>query len=90
MPVHLDQHTVAFCDPRGPVDHLDVRYAAVATERTEARVSDESLAVRWWTLDVLPALEPEMRELVVQARERCGAWDELDQSPEPSSRAPIE
>jgi 8-oxo-dGTP pyrophosphatase MutT (NUDIX family) len=90
-PVHLDVHTVDFCDVRGPVDHLDVRYAAVAPADAKARVSGESLAVRWWTLDVLPVLEPEMRDLIVQARERCGVWDRRNgQSPEPSSRAPIE
>lgn len=70
-PVHLDRHTVAFCDPDGPLDHLDVRYAALAPEGADARVSDESLAVRWWPLDALPTLEAEMHELIALAVDRC-------------------
>ena len=45
-------------------DHLDVRYAALAPAGAEARASDESLDVRWWPLDGLPDLEPEMHELI--------------------------
>jgi 8-oxo-dGTP pyrophosphatase MutT (NUDIX family) len=82
-PVHLGRHTVPFCDPRGPVDHLDVRYAALAPAGADAAVSDESLDVRWWPLDGLPDLEPEMHELIALARA-------LLQSPELASRAPAE
>ncbi len=83
VPVHLDRHAVDFCDPRGTVHHLDVRYAAVATAGGGPRASDESLDVRWWPLDALPALEQEMHELIALARERL-------QSSAPSSRAPAE
>jgi 8-oxo-dGTP pyrophosphatase MutT (NUDIX family) len=69
-PVHLDRHAVGFCDPRGTVHHLDVRYAAVAPAHVEPVVSDESLAVRWWPLDDLPDLEDEMRELIALATAR--------------------
>jgi 8-oxo-dGTP pyrophosphatase MutT (NUDIX family) len=74
VPVHLDRHTVGFCRPHGTVDHLDVRYAAVAPAGAEAAASEESLDVRWWPVDALhdvrPALEPEMEELVELARAR--------------------
>jgi len=66
-PVHLDAHRVNFCHPDGPVDHLDVRYAAVAPY-DEPVVSDESLDVRWWPVDALPTDEPSMLELVALAR----------------------
>lgn len=70
-PVHLDRHAVGFCDPRGTVHHLDVRYAAVAPADVEPAVSDESLEVRWWPLDALPDLEDEMRELIALATARA-------------------
>ena len=42
----------AFCDPRGDVHHLDVRFVARRSGRTPTHaVSDESLDVRWWPLD---------------------------------------
>ncbi len=83
VPVHLDRHAVDFCDPRGTVHHLDVRYAAVAPDGSGPRASDESLDVRWWPVDALPTLEQEMHELIALARERL-------QSAAPSSRAPAE
>jgi hypothetical protein len=69
--VHLDDHAVEFCDPRGTVHHLDVRYAAAAPPGALHRVSDESLDVRWWPVDALPdSIEDEMRVLV---RRSCEA-----------------
>jgi len=62
-PIHLDAHRVDFCHPDGPVDHLDVRYAAI-TSYNEPVVSNESLDVRWWPVTALPTDEPSMRELV--------------------------
>lgn len=85
VPVQLNRHTVAFCDPRGPVDHLDVRYVALAPAGAEATASDESLAVRWWPLGRLPGLEPEMHELIALARDRA-----QEAASPPSSRAPAE
>jgi 8-oxo-dGTP pyrophosphatase MutT (NUDIX family) len=70
VPVHLDLHTVSFCDPRGPVRHLDVRFAAVAPHDAAHEVSAESLDVRWWPLDALPPLEEEMHTLIGLARAR--------------------
>jgi 8-oxo-dGTP pyrophosphatase MutT (NUDIX family) len=70
VPVSLDAHAVEFCDPRGTVHHLDVRYAAVAADGVEHRASEESVDVRWWPLDALPELEDEMVRLIGWARER--------------------
>jgi 8-oxo-dGTP pyrophosphatase MutT (NUDIX family) len=86
-PVHLDLHHVEFCRPHGRADHLDVRYAALAPVDARASASDESLAVRWWPLDALPDLEPEMHTLIALSRERLAA---PAQSASPSSRAPAE
>ncbi|MFI2366192.1 NUDIX domain-containing protein [Promicromonospora sp. NPDC019610] len=74
VPVHLDEHVVPFCrpgtgDPDRPVHHLDVRFVAVAAPGAETAVSDESLDLRWWSVDELP--EPELTELVTLARARA-------------------
>ena len=70
-PVHLDEHVVGFCDPRGDVHHLDVRFAARAPVGVRHLASEESLDVRWWPVDALPSgLEPEMYELIRLARAR--------------------
>lgn len=71
VPVHLDEHEVAFCDPRGPVRHLDVRFTALAPDGAAHATSAESLDVRWWPVAALPDdLEDEMHELVATARAR--------------------
>lgn len=70
VPLHLDRHTVGFCDPRGEVRHLDVRYGAVAPSDARHAASEESLDVRWWPVDGLPELEDEMHTLIGRARER--------------------
>ena len=78
-PVHLDRHEVRFCDPRGPVRHLDVRFLAVAPPQAVHAVSEESLDVRWWPVDALPAGTEDLHELVALARARL--------QPRASSRA---
>jgi ADP-ribose pyrophosphatase YjhB (NUDIX family) len=71
VPVHLDEHAVDFCDPRGTVQHLDVRFTALADSAAAHAASVESLDVRWWPVDALPeGLEAEMHELVAVARDR--------------------
>jgi 8-oxo-dGTP pyrophosphatase MutT (NUDIX family) len=70
VPVQLSEHAVPFCDPRGGVHHLDVRFVAVAPPGTDHAVSDESLDVRWWPADGLPDPEPDLVELVDLARAR--------------------
>lgn len=72
VPVHLDRHEVGFCDPRGMVRHLDVRYCAVAPEGARHATSAESLDVRWWPVDDLPELEDEMHHLIALSRARLG------------------
>nr|WP_218851723.1 NUDIX domain-containing protein [Nocardioides panaciterrulae] len=70
VPAQLDVHPVSFCDRRGTVHHLDVRYVALAPAGADHATSAESLDVRWWPLDDLPELEPEMHQLIGLARER--------------------
>jgi 8-oxo-dGTP pyrophosphatase MutT (NUDIX family) len=69
-PLHLSRHPVEFCDPRGTVRHLDVRFLARAGADVQPVVSEESLDVRWWPLDDLPTDEPDMLELVELALAR--------------------
>jgi 8-oxo-dGTP pyrophosphatase MutT (NUDIX family) len=71
MPVQLSEHEVPFCDPRGGVHHLDVRFAAVAADAARHAVSEESLDVRWWPADALPDPQPDLVELVALARRRA-------------------
>jgi hypothetical protein len=61
---------VGFCDPRGPVQHLDVRYVARAPLAAQPETSEESLDVRWFHLSALPELEDEMHALIAIARSR--------------------
>lgn len=68
QPAQLDVHPVPFCDPRGEVHHLDVRYVAIAPPTAREVTSEESLDVRWWPIDALPELEPGMVDLVGLAR----------------------
>lgn len=86
-PVHLDLHRVEFCRGHGRADHLDVRYAASAPAGARPRTSDESLEVRWWPLEELPDLEPEMHELIARARQRLA---QSTGSPTGSRRAAVE
>lgn len=66
----LDVHPVPFCDPRGTVHHLDVRFVARAPHDATHALSEESLDVRWFDLDDLPELEPSMHDLIAIARAR--------------------
>ena len=72
-PVHLSLHEVGFCDPRGPVRHLDVRFLARLGGTDEPVVSEESLALRWFPVDEVPTDEPDMLDLIRLARERATA-----------------
>lgn len=69
-PVHLNAHDVPFCNPRGTIQHLDVRFVAIAPEEALHAVSDESLDVRWWPVGALPTEDPDIHELVTLARSR--------------------
>jgi 8-oxo-dGTP pyrophosphatase MutT (NUDIX family) len=69
-PLHLSRHAVAFCDPRGTVHHLDVRFLAVAEPDGLPLVSEESLDVRWWPVDDLPTQDVDMVEMIALALAR--------------------
>jgi 8-oxo-dGTP pyrophosphatase MutT (NUDIX family) len=71
VPVQLSEHAVPFCDPRGGVHHLDVRFVAVAGPAAAHAVSDESLDLRWWPAGALPDPQPDLVELVALARARA-------------------
>ncbi len=70
VPVHLSLHPVDFCNPRGTVRHLDVRFLAHLGSSSEPVVSDESLEIRWFGVHDLPTDEPDMVDLIRLARER--------------------
>lgn len=63
-PVHLSAHTVDFCDSRGTVTHLDVRFVARVEPEIAYAASDESLNVAWFDVEALPTDEPDMVELI--------------------------
>jgi len=69
-PLHLSRHVVEFCDPRGPVDHLDVRFLALLGSEVEPVASEESLDVRWWPVGELPTEETDMVEMIELALQR--------------------
>lgn len=87
VPVQLSDHEVPFCDSRGGVHHLDVRFVAVARPDAVHAVSEESLDVRWWPADRLPDPQPDLVELVRLTRARLQS---VSESPGTSRRAPAE
>ena len=64
MPVHLSEHVVDFCNPRGPVTHLDVRFVARVDPSISYTTSEESVRLGWFSVDDLPTDEPDMLELI--------------------------
>jgi 8-oxo-dGTP pyrophosphatase MutT (NUDIX family) len=81
VPVQLSEHAVPFCDPRGGVHHLDVRFVAVADGSATHAVSEESLDVRWWPADALPDPQPDLVELVALARSAVDARGQSTSEP---------
>jgi 8-oxo-dGTP pyrophosphatase MutT (NUDIX family) len=73
-PLCVDEHPVEFCSERGTVHHLDVRFVAVAEPDASHATSEESLDVRWWPVDALPATFDDMYALIdaAVARVRAG------------------
>ena len=53
-PLHLSRHR-APCRPDVVDWHLDFQHLVLVPEATTPQVSDESLDVRWWPVDALPA-----------------------------------
>lgn len=74
-PVSLDRHLVR-CGG-GAAEHLDVQYVALAPAGAQARISSESLDLRWFALGELPEdADAALRALVARARDRVtGAFD---------------
>lgn len=83
-PAHLSLHAVPFCDPRGTVRHLDVRYVARVPRGTRPQRSAESLELRWFPVDDLPTDEDDMVQLVRLATDRRPAQSRPSSSAGPS------
>ena len=66
VPVALDRHAA----PCGAEEHLDVQFVLRAVDGAAPVVSAESLDVRWWPLDALPAERVDLDALVRAVRER--------------------
>jgi 8-oxo-dGTP pyrophosphatase MutT (NUDIX family) len=76
-PLRLDRHRVRCRDGHGGedlLDHLDVQFLVSAQPGARARRSSESLDLRWWPYEDLPAVtDGSVRALVQEARVRLGA-----------------
>jgi 8-oxo-dGTP pyrophosphatase MutT (NUDIX family) len=70
-PIQLDAHWVAFCGSSERVQHLDVRFLALAPADAEPVVSEESLDVRWWPVDELPTDDEDMLTMTRLALQRA-------------------
>lgn len=70
VPLNLDEHAVEFCSPGTTVHHLDVRFVATAARDDAHSASEESVDVRWWPVDALPDMFPDMQRLIGDAVER--------------------
>ena len=88
VPLDLDEHEVLFCAPGTAVHHLDVRFVATARRDAEHAVSEESLDVRWWPVDDLPEIFPDMRRLIGDAVSRVRGQSSVPGGG--SRRAPVE
>lgn len=70
VPLRLDRHEVP-CGPLRPAHHLDVQYLALARVGAQERISAESSALTWFSLDSLPdRTDDSVRALVTDARRR--------------------
>lgn len=65
----LSRHEVV-CGPIRPSFHLDVQFLAVADPDQPPTASEESEAVRWFSVDALPDVDDSVRRLVAAARSR--------------------
>lgn len=67
-PAWLDRHEVRCGGPDRTSVHYDVEYVAVAGPDATARISEESLDLRWFAFDALPdATDDAVRTLVRRA-----------------------
>ncbi len=70
-PLLLDHHAVA-CTTPGAMRHLDVQYLAVTAGSAVPVVSEESLDVRWFSVDALPEVDRSVLDLVTEGQVRLG------------------
>lgn len=89
-PLSLDAHAVEFCSDRGTVHHLDVRFLATAEPDAAHVASEESLDVRWWPVDALPATFDDMYALIEAAVVRVRSRQSSSPPGGGSSLAPAE
>lgn len=75
--LRLDPHLAAIhvhpvtCSLGVPTRHLDLQFLAHAPEGAEAVISDESLDLRWWPLDEVPAeFDNGLAQLVAAVNDR--------------------
>ena len=66
-PLHIDVHPVT-CSLGVPTRHLDVRFLVRAPEGAQPRISDESLDLRWWPVDDVPAESDTVPDMVATVR----------------------
>jgi coenzyme F420-0:L-glutamate ligase len=73
VPLALDVHPIT-CSLGVPTRHFDVQYLAIAPSGSEPARSEESLDLRWFSWDALPAgISPELPRLIETARLRLQA-----------------
>lgn len=71
--LHLDRHALLASGFGRCAEHLDLRYAGIATDEGAYAVSAESLDVAWWPVDALPeASRHEIAPLARAARAQLG------------------
>jgi 8-oxo-dGTP pyrophosphatase MutT (NUDIX family) len=66
-PLHLDVHPVT-CSLGVPSRHLDVRYLVHAPVGARPLISEESVDLRWWPVDALPADTDTLATMIARRR----------------------
>ncbi|GMA42327.1 NUDIX hydrolase [Mobilicoccus caccae] len=79
-PVDLHCHPIVCKGYDAPTRHLDVRFVAVAPAGARERISEESTDLRWFDVEALPDVPPEVALLIGRA---------VAQSETPSTRLPF-
>ncbi len=69
VPIDLDVHPLT-CSLGVPTRHFDVRFVAVVEPGAQAVISDESLDLRWFGWNDLPAGAEDLSPLIAVARSR--------------------
>lgn len=78
MPAALHVHALT-CSLGVPTHHLDMQFVAHAPAGAEITRSDESLDLRWWSLDALPdGVDHGLTQLVDAARRGVGSQTSVE------------